>query len=158
MTGLGATAGMAGEAGRPGAAAPPASAGATPPGARAGPRCGRAGRGGPRGRRRHARLGCRRAVAERGVRADLVVVTPPALDHDLGLAQAVKDLAVEQLVAEPGVEALHVPVLPRAARGDVGGPGTDRRDPFLDRLGRALGAVVGADVARHAAQDEEIRE
>src|ERR671913_962504 len=50
-------------------------------------------------------LWSRRAVAERGVRAHLIVVAPPALDHDLCLAQAVEDLAIEQLVAEPGVEA-----------------------------------------------------
>ena len=76
--------------------------------------------------------------------------------HDLRLAQAVEDLAVEQLVAEPGVEALDEAVLPRAARGDVGGLGAHRRDPFLHRLGHELRAVVGADVARHAAQDEQI--
>jgi hypothetical protein len=29
-------------------------------------------------------------------------VTPPALDHDLRLAQAVEDLAIEQLVAAAG--------------------------------------------------------
>jgi hypothetical protein len=44
-------------------------------------------------------LWSRRAVAERGVRAHLIVVAPPALDHDLCLAQAVEDLAIEQLVA-----------------------------------------------------------
>ncbi len=32
-----------------------------------------------------------------------VVVAPPALDHDLGLAQRVEDLGVEQFVAKPGV-------------------------------------------------------
>src|SRR5918993_5315150 len=101
-------------------------------------------------------LWSRRAVAERGVRAHLIVVAPPALDHDLCLAQAVEDLAIEQLVPEPGVEALDEAVLPRAARGDVGGLGTHGRDPFLDGLGHELRSVVGADVAQHAAQDEEI--
>ena len=52
-----------------------------------------------------------------------VVGAPPALDDDLRLAQAVEDLAVEQLVAEPGVEALDEAVLPRAAWRDVGGLG-----------------------------------
>src|SRR5215207_8060750 len=98
----------------------------------------------------HDHLWSRRAVAERGVRAHLIVVAPPALDHDLCLAQAVEDLAIEQLVAEPGIEALDEAVLPWAAGGDVGGLGPYRRDPFLHRLGHELGAVVGADVARHA--------
>jgi hypothetical protein len=38
------------------------------------------------------------------------------LDDDLGLAQSVENLAVEQLNAKAGVEALDVAVLPGAAR------------------------------------------
>ena len=49
---------------------------------------------------------------------------------DLGLAQSVENLAIEQLIAKAGVEALDVAVLPRAAPLDVGGLGTDSRDPF----------------------------
>jgi hypothetical protein len=45
-----------------------------------------------------------------------------------------------------------------AARGDVGSLGTHGRDPCLHRLGDELRTVVGADVARHAAQDEQIGE
>jgi hypothetical protein len=33
-------------------------------------------------------------------------VTTPAFDDDLRLAQCVEDLAIEQLVAQPGVKAL----------------------------------------------------
>jgi hypothetical protein len=40
----------------------------------------------------------------------------PTLDDDLGLAQSVEDLAVEQLIAKSGVEALDVAVLPGAKR------------------------------------------
>ena len=50
-----------------------------------------------------------------------VVVATPALDDDLGLLERVEDFAIEELVAELRVEALDVAVLPRAARGDVGG-------------------------------------
>jgi hypothetical protein len=46
---------------------------------------------------------------------DRVVVASPALDDDLGPAQSVEDLAVEQLIAKAGVEALDVGVLPGAA-------------------------------------------
>ena len=45
----------------------------------------------------------------------------------LGLAESVEDFAVEQLVAQAGVEALDVAVLPGAAPLDVGGLGTDNR-------------------------------
>jgi hypothetical protein len=58
-------------------------------------------------------LWSRRPVAQGGMRADGVVVPAPALDDDLGLAQAVEDLAVQELAAQAGVEALDVAVLPR---------------------------------------------
>jgi hypothetical protein len=50
-------------------------------------------------------LGRRRRPSKRRVRAD-GVVPPPSLDEDLRLPQRVEDFAVEQLVAELGVEAL----------------------------------------------------
>src|SRR5215510_91117 len=75
---------------------------------------------------------------------------------DLGLAQSVEDLPVEQLIAKAGVEALDVAVLPRAASLDVSGLGTDNRDPFLHRLGDELRSVVGPDVSGNAPQDEEV--
>src|SRR5262249_49765801 len=65
-------------------------------------------------------------------------------------------LAVEQLIAKAGVEALDVAVLPGAAPPDVGSLGTDNRDPFPHGLGDELRSVVGADVTGDAAQDEEI--
>ena len=51
----------------------------------------------------------------RGMRANRIVVTPPALDDDLGFPQRVEDLAVEQLVAQSRIEALDEAVLPGAA-------------------------------------------
>src|SRR5215510_15572128 len=51
---------------------------------------------------------------------DRVVVASPTLDDDLGLAQSVENLAVEQLIAKAGIEALDVAVLPGAARPVVG--------------------------------------
>ena len=99
-----------------------------------------------------------RSVAQRGVRPDRVVVPPPTHKDDLGLPQAVKDLAVEKFVPEPGVEAPDVAVLPRRAQGDVGGLGAHGLDPVLLTLSDELWPVVRADVARHAAQDEQVRE
>src|SRR5215211_2391246 len=88
-----------------------------------------------------------RAIAERGMRAHRIVVPSPALDDDLRLAQRVEDLAIQQLVAQPGIERFHVPVLPGRARGDVGRLGTNRSDPSLHRLGHEFRAVVGTDVS-----------
>src|SRR5262245_17581059 len=67
-----------------------------------------------------------------------------------------ENLAVEQLIAKAGVEALDVAVLPGAAPLDVGGLGTDSRDPSLHSLGDELRSVVGADVSGDAPQDEQV--
>src|SRR5215218_9442783 len=72
-------------------------------------------RRGPGGESRHEHLRRGRPEAERGVRAYAVVVAPPAFDNHLGLPKRVEDLALQQFVAQAGVERLHVPVLPRAA-------------------------------------------
>ena len=53
---------------------------------------------------------------------------------DLGLAQSVEDLPVEQLIAKAGVEALDVAVLPRAASLDVSGLGADNREARPSRI------------------------
>src|SRR5690606_11060817 len=66
------------------------------------------------------------------------------------------DLAVEKLVTQSSIEALDVAVLPWGAGSDVGGLRPDSGDPVLHGRGDELRAVVGADVLRHAAQDEEI--
>ena len=87
---------------------------------------------------------------------DRVVVPSPALDDDLGFAQTVEDLAVEQLIAKASVEAFDVAVLPRTASLDVSGLGADSCDPFLHGLGDELRSVVGADVTGDATQDEEV--
>jgi hypothetical protein len=52
------------------------------------------------------------------VRPDRVVVTPPALNDDLGLARRVEVSTIEQFIAQACVEALDV--LSRAARLDIG--------------------------------------
>jgi hypothetical protein len=44
------------------------------------------------------------------MRPDRVVVDAPLLDQDLRLSQAVEDFAIQQLVAEPGIEAFAVSV------------------------------------------------
>jgi hypothetical protein len=62
---------------------------------------------------------------------------------------------LEQLIAKAGVETLDVAVLPGAAPLDVGGLGTDNRDPFLHRLGDELRSVIGPDVSGKAPQAEK---
>src|SRR3979411_96734 len=106
----------------------------------------------------HERLRCRSPVADRGMRPHRVVVTTPAFNDDLSLPQRVEDLAIEQLVAQPGIKTLDEPVLPRTARRDVGGLCSDGADPLLHRLGNELRAIIGTDMPGNAAQDEQVGE
>ena len=90
------------------------------------------------------------------MRPDCIEVTPPTFDDDLGLAQRVEDFAIEQFIAQACVEAFDVAVFPWTAWLDIGGLCADRCDPLLHSLGHKLRSIVGPDVARNAAQDEEI--
>src|SRR3989440_12881346 len=87
-----------------------------------------------------------------------VVVTTPAFDDDLRFPQRVEDLAIEQLVTQPGIKTLDEPVLPWTARRDVGGVCSDGTDPLLHRLGNELRAIIGTDMPGNAAQDEQVGE
>jgi hypothetical protein len=82
----------------------------------------------------------------------------PALDDDPGFLERVEDLPVEQFVPELRVKALDVAVLPWAARGDVSGLAAYGGDPSLHGLCHELRSIVGPNVSRHPAQDEQVRE
>ena len=89
------------------------------------------------------------------MRPNRVEVPPPAFDHDLSLPQRIEDFTIEQFVTQARIEALDIAVLPGATRCDVGGLCADRCDPLLHSLGHKFWPIVGPDVARHTAQDEE---
>ena len=74
--------------------------------------------------------------------ADGIVMPTPALDDDLSLAERIEYLTVQQLVSEPGIEALDVTILPRTSRRDVRRLRADRRDPHLHGLGYELRPVA----------------
>ena len=44
---------------------------------------------------------------------DGVVVAAPFLDQDMGFAQRAEEFTVEEFIAEAGIEALTVAILPR---------------------------------------------
>ena len=75
-----------------------------------------------------------------------VVVPSPSLDHNLGLVERVEDLPVEQFVTQFSVEGFAVAILPGAARFDIGGLGSDGRNPFPKCRCHELWAVIGTDV------------
>ena len=83
-----------------------------------------------------------RLVSKRAVRAHGVEVPPPAFDDDLRFGEGVEYLAVEEFVAQPGIERLDEAVLPGAAGCDVGGLRANRADPGLHGLRDELGPVI----------------
>src|SRR5215210_656237 len=98
----------------------------------------------------HKHLRSRRSCGRTVMRADGVVMASPAFDHASGLPQGVEDLSIQQLVPQPRIERLHIPVLPRRAPLDVRRLGPNRGDPFLNCFGHELRSIVRPDVARHA--------
>ncbi len=76
-----------------------------------------------------------RSVSQGAVRPDCIVVYAPLFDKDLGFSLRVEDFAVEQLIADSGVEALTIAVLAGGSRLDVCRFGADRTEPVPDLLG-----------------------
>jgi len=64
-------------------------------------------------------------------------------DQDLRLAKAVEDLAIEQFIAEAGIEAFAIAILPGGSGLDVGRLCSDGGNPVPDGLGDELRSVVG---------------
>jgi hypothetical protein len=87
-----------------------------------------------------------------------VVVPSPLFDDDLGLLQAVEYLPVQEFIAEPGIEALAIAVLPWRPWFYVSGLRTNCLDPLSNRIGDELRSVVREDVSRNATDDEQVRQ
>src|SRR5688572_14425714 len=96
------------------------------------------------------------SIAERTVRSDRIVFSSPSFDEHLRFPERVEDLAIQKLVTELAVERLDVAVLPRTARLDVKRLHVDPSQPLPNLRRGELGAVVGTDVSRHAAADEQV--
>src|SRR5713101_546078 len=96
-------------------------------------------------------LRCRWPVAQRRVRPLRVVFHPPPLRQNLCLLQRVKDLAVQELIAQLSVETLTVPVLPWTPRFDVQRPRAHFPQPPPQLLSNELGPIVRTYVLRYPA-------
>ena len=86
-------------------------------------------------------------VADGAVRAVGVIVLDPVGDDDPSLGERVELLAIKELFAEGGVEALDEAVLPRRARVDVQGLNAAQGETVAHDPRDELRAVIGADVA-----------
>src|SRR5450755_3764518 len=89
---------------------------------------------------------CRWPIAQRRVRPLRVIFHAPPLRQNLCLLQRVKDLAVQELIAQLPVEALAVPVLPRTPRRDVQRPRAQLSQPLPQFLGNELRPIVRTNV------------
>jgi len=89
------------------------------------------------------------------VRAVFIVPLSVLLEQHPSLVHAGEELAVEKLIAKSTVEALHVPVLPRAARSDEERADTSPTKPTPKRMGDELGAIVRTDVNRNPVDLEQ---
>ena len=78
----------------------------------------------------------------------LVVIAPPGLQYGTGVRQRAEQRLVQQLVAQPAVEAFDEAVLLRLARRDVMPADAGRIRPAQDRVRGQLGAIVADDRVR----------
>src|ERR1700677_4562712 len=87
-------------------------------------------------------LWCGRSVSQRGVWSDGVVVDAPAFGQHAQFFHGIEEFAVEELVAQLGVEAFAVAVLPRRAGFDVQSLCAGIGEPFAQVFGDELRPVV----------------
>lgn len=76
------------------------------------------------------------------MRPDLVVLSEPDIDGDLGLFRAVEPFCVEPFATECAIKALVVSVLPGAAGIDLHWLDADPFEPVLELSRNELGAVI----------------
>ena len=92
------------------------------------------------------------------MRPDGVIMAPPPFDQHLCFVECRKDLSIEQLVAQLGIEALIISVLPWAARLDIERLDADPLEPAADGFGNELRTVVRPDMLRRTVYGEQIRQ
>ena len=98
--------------------------------------------------RQASRIGQRREPAEARVRPLGVIVLAPGFEHDARMGQRAEQRLVQELVAEPAIEALDERVLGRFARRYVVPADAALVGPVQHGVGGQLGAVVRDDRRR----------
>ena len=83
----------------------------------------------------------------------VVVVQSPTVDDPASLCQAEEQLAIQELITQLAVEALHVAVLPGAAWGNEQRLDVGLAEPFAYLLCHEL-RPAGTDAQRWSAADE----
>lgn len=81
---------------------------------------------------------------------DTIIIFNPAFRQNFYLKYVSKDLAIQEFIPHPSIEALTVSVLPRAARLDICGDYTDVLWPFSKLFHSKFAAIVTAQIFRTA--------
>ena len=90
------------------------------------------------------------------MRPVVIVIHSPSIHNVPRFSQAQEQLAVEALISQFAVEALHVAVFPRAARLDEQCLDLLTRQPLFDGLRGKLRPVVAANTLRPATDREKV--
>lgn len=99
-----------------------------------------------------------RQVAQRAVRATMIIELAPRLDQGPSFTQIPEPLPVQALIAQLAVKALYEAVMPRLARWNEGRADIAIAQPFHHPCRRELGPLVGANMLRLAMQPHQARE
>lgn len=94
-------------------------------------------------------------IAERRMRALLIVRRGPSRQRRSGVIEIVEDRLVEQFVTHPAVERLADPVLHRFSRRNEMPCDPTALNPGEHSVGGKLGSMVGDDQIRFAASGDD---
>ena len=97
-------------------------------------------------------------IAQRAVRANLVVGAPPAFDEHRGFPPRFEALAMEQFVPPRAVHTFDRAILPEAAGFNEQGLYPPTAQPLPNRLRRELRAVSGPNRLGRARLHDELAE
>ena len=86
----------------------------------------------------------------------MVVLVTPLRCECLHLPEGIEELLVQEFVPKLAVEALNIPLLPRATRCDEEILGLHALEPQTHLLCGELPSVVRADVIRHTPLNHDI--
>ncbi len=90
------------------------------------------------------------------MRPDGIVMPTPPLDQNLGLVERRELLSLQQLIAELGIEALAVPVLPWRSGLDAERLNADPSEPAAHALGDEFWTIFRTNVLRWTVPAHEI--
>ena len=100
----------------------------------------------------------RRSISKSHVRAALVIICPPGLDHRPSLGNRPEPMQVQAFIPQLSVEALAVAVLPRASAFDVKCSRPELTQPLAQLLRQKFWTIVRPNVLRNSSPQHHVRQ